>query len=257
MSDDTIILPIGKLAKMADVSVRALRHYEAMGLLTPSYDPQNGRRRYTRSDVSQVMKITALKTAGLSLRQIGDLLGGGLELSVAVDVQIKQLQALRDKTKSALAVLENAKIRLLNGQTLDVDLLCQMIRSNPMTEHPLTEVAKEYFDDAQMQKIRDRGTSPAQLDGYTAQWSDLIARVQILVDSGKAADSDEALECARQWNALISAFTLDDPKITASLSEMYADKAAWQDRAQMPYSPAIGDFIAEAQGALLERGEGE
>lgn len=252
-SDD--ILSIGELAKRAQISVRALRHYESLGLLNPARDPDNNRRRYTQADITQVMKITALKLAGLDLRTIGKALNGGIDMRVMVAMQIRQLQTQHEKTQRALVILQKAADRLDDNQPLGVDLLCNMMRSITMTKFPTQDVIKNYFDDEQLNKLNSRGTTPAQMQDYQKQWSDLIARVQKLTDANAPADSDEALACAREWNALIGAFTQGDVGITQSLTTMYADKEAWNTRAHMPYGPHVGEYIAEAQGALLERGE--
>ncbi len=249
------ILSIGVLAKRAQISVRALRHYESLGLINPARNPDNNRRRYNGDDIAQVMKITALKLAGLDLRTIGKALKGGIDLRDMITLQIKQLQNQRDETLAALKVLQISADRLETDQPLSVDLLCQIMRSITMANYPDETVYKDYFDDQQLEKIKSRGTSPEQLQDYHQQWSDLIARVQGLAEQQAPADSDEALQCAREWNALIGAFTQGDASITQSLGNMYADKDAWKDRAQMPFSPLVSDYIAEAQGALLERGE--
>jgi len=250
------ILGIGELAKRAKISVRALRHYEAIGLLLPKRNPDNNRRRYSRAEVAQVMKITTLKKAGLDLHTIGKALSGGVDVQTLVSMQIRQLQVQHDKTKAALSVLQKAARYLNDHQDLNVDLLCQIMRSTTVSQYPDENVFKDYFDKDQIQKIKNRGTSPQELANYGQQWSDLIARVQKLTDAGTPADSDEALQCAREWTALVQRFTQNDPGITKSLTSMYADKDAWKDRAQMPFGQAVSDYIAEAQGALLERGEG-
>ena len=254
MTSQNDMLAIGELAKKAGISVRALRHYEAIGLLHPARDPHNERRRYGRADIETVMQITALKGAGFSLRRIGALLGGGVDMSTLVQAQLRHMRALQSRTRMALDVLEQAAGLLQKGQRLDVDLLCHMIRSTPMTTNPLSDVAKDYFDDEQMAKIKARGTTPDELADYGRQWSDLIARVQQLVDAGADPASPEAQACAQQWQGLVEAFTQNDPGITQSLGKMYADKEAWKGRAQMPYSPPVGDFIARAGRARKEHG---
>lgn len=249
------VLFIGELAAKAGISVRALRHYEAKGLIHPMRDPQNDRRRYTQSEISTVLKIVALKSVGLSLAQIGQLLRGGLAVAAAVQMQIETLQKQQAETVTALQVLQSAAQRLKNGTVLDVELLCNMLRSIQMTKHPMNDVIKDYFDDEQMQQIKNRGTTPNQLVGYQEQWSGLIAKVQTLIDDDVPANNAMALDCAKQWNGLVSAFTQNDPGITQSLRKMYADKEKWSGQANMPYSPEVGNYIMAAQTALSAQAE--
>jgi MerR family transcriptional regulator, repressor of the yfmOP operon len=62
-------LRIGEAAARAAVSVRTLRYYEELGLLTPSEYSPGGARRYAEEDVARLARIRELK----------DLLGFNLD----------------------------------------------------------------------------------------------------------------------------------------------------------------------------------
>lgn len=64
---------IGELAERFDLAPHVLRHWEAMGLLTPA-TRVNGRRRYTRDQVIHVLTIIRAKAGGMSLEQIREML---------------------------------------------------------------------------------------------------------------------------------------------------------------------------------------
>src|SRR5687768_4346701 len=61
---------VGELARLAGVSVRALHHYEAIGLLVPSARTASDHRLYARSDVARLAKITALTALGFTLDEV-------------------------------------------------------------------------------------------------------------------------------------------------------------------------------------------
>lgn len=66
---------IGQLARFSRVSVKALRHYDALGLLQPAWvDPLTGYRYYALEQMDRLHRIRALKDVGFSLDQIGRLL---------------------------------------------------------------------------------------------------------------------------------------------------------------------------------------
>jgi DNA-binding transcriptional MerR regulator len=60
---------IGELAKEVGVSVRALRHYEHVGLLIPERS-EGGHRRYEASDLARLRQIVSLRGLGLGLQHI-------------------------------------------------------------------------------------------------------------------------------------------------------------------------------------------
>lgn len=65
------MLTIGDFARLGELSVRMLRHYDALGLLTPAQvDPWTGYRRYDVAQLSRLNRLLALKDLGLSLEQV-------------------------------------------------------------------------------------------------------------------------------------------------------------------------------------------
>jgi DNA-binding transcriptional MerR regulator len=68
---------IGEFARLGGVSARTLRHYDEIGLLRPAaVDQDTGYRGYSAAQLGQLNRIMALKELGLSLTQVGRLLGG-------------------------------------------------------------------------------------------------------------------------------------------------------------------------------------
>jgi DNA-binding transcriptional MerR regulator len=68
---------IGEFARLGGVSVRALRHYDEIGLLRPvKVDPLTGYRGYSAAQLGQLNRIMALKELGLSLVQARRLMDG-------------------------------------------------------------------------------------------------------------------------------------------------------------------------------------
>lgn len=64
------MLSIGDLARHTRVSVRMLRHYDALGLVTPEQvDQSTGYRWYSASQVGRVNALIALKALGFTLDQ--------------------------------------------------------------------------------------------------------------------------------------------------------------------------------------------
>ncbi|MBN1487082.1 MAG: GyrI-like domain-containing protein [Anaerolineae bacterium] len=69
------MLKIGELSKLAQVSVKTLRHYDKLGLLKPAWtDRFTGYRYYILEQIPHLNRILALKELGFSLEQIKPLL---------------------------------------------------------------------------------------------------------------------------------------------------------------------------------------
>ena len=73
------MLTISQLASYAGVTVRAVRHYHAKGLLPEPERDHSGYRRYDARAVVELIKIRTLAEAGVPLARVQELLGADEE----------------------------------------------------------------------------------------------------------------------------------------------------------------------------------
>lgn len=100
---------MGDLAVRFGIETHVLRHWEAMGLLSPARDGA-GRRRYGSDDAFRVATIIRSKAAGMSLEQIRVMLDGGaydrhviLEEHIAdLERRMADMERSREMTRHAL-----------------------------------------------------------------------------------------------------------------------------------------------------------
>lgn len=151
-------LKIGELAKKVGLSVRALHHYDAIGLLSPSQRTDGGARLYGRDDLIRLHRIEALKRFGYSLPAIQASLDGppaGAPLQIlrrqiaALDAQAARAQRLSRHLQHLVAMVaaggETAAIDWLNvlelmnmyQKHLDDNELDTLLASGPDTVAPM------------------------------------------------------------------------------------------------------------------------
>lgn len=65
---------VGELARETGVTVRALHHYDRLGLLVPSSRTSGGHRCYAPADVRRLHRIVALRGFGFPLEDIATVL---------------------------------------------------------------------------------------------------------------------------------------------------------------------------------------
>lgn len=73
MKDDTH-MQIGIVAERTELSIRTLRHYDEVGLVTPSARSGGGFRLYTQDDVDRLHTIRRMKPLGFTLEEMKLLL---------------------------------------------------------------------------------------------------------------------------------------------------------------------------------------
>ncbi|OPC84815.1 MerR family transcriptional regulator [Embleya scabrispora] len=88
------MLTIGELASYAGVTVRAVRHYHAKGLLPEPERDHSGYRRYGAGAVIELIRIRTLAAAGVPLARVRELLEADEEeFAAAVEDIDKRLRA--------------------------------------------------------------------------------------------------------------------------------------------------------------------
>lgn len=99
------MLTIGELAAYAGVTVRAVRHYHAKGLLPEPERDHSGYRRYDARAVADLIKIRTLAEAGVPLARVRELLAADdadfaaatREIDRRLAAEITQLKAHRER----------------------------------------------------------------------------------------------------------------------------------------------------------------
>ncbi len=91
------MLTIGELASYAGVTVRAVRHYHAKGLLPEPERDHSGYRRYDAGAVIELIRIRTLAQAGVPLTRVRELLRAGEEEFAAAVADIDE--RLRDEIR--------------------------------------------------------------------------------------------------------------------------------------------------------------
>ena len=108
-----MFLKVGELASRTGLTVRALHHYDDIGLLRPTGRSESGYRLYSRDDVARLHGNQTLRRMGLSLADVAQLLDGGtVSLRAilarqleALDQEITRAQALRERLGVIQSVL--------------------------------------------------------------------------------------------------------------------------------------------------------
>src|SRR6478672_11046330 len=104
------MLTISQLAAYAGVTVRAVRHYHAKGLLPEPERDQSGYRRYDAAAVVDLIRIRTLAEAGVPLSRVSELLAADeAEFAAAVDDIDRRLRAeIRERQRHRQRVAQLA-----------------------------------------------------------------------------------------------------------------------------------------------------
>jgi MerR family transcriptional regulator, thiopeptide resistance regulator len=233
-----------EFARLTGVTVRALHHYDRLGLLKPSGRSQSGYRLYGERDFARLQQVVTLKFIGFPLKQIKKILDRErLDLPAALRLQREVIEQKRRGLGLAAKAIEEVERVLQSSREPDWELFAKIIEVINMQND--WEFAKKYYTEEQLEELAGRGT-PEVLEQGQRDWAALIKDVEAAASEGVDPASERAQALASRWSALIEAFTGGNPGIAQSLKNMYADQANWPATTHKPYSDEVGSFISKA-----------
>ncbi|MBC7812203.1 MAG: MerR family transcriptional regulator [Burkholderiales bacterium] len=107
------MLRIGEFSRLSQVTIKALRYYDDMGLLKPAeIDSFTGYRYYSVEQLPQIHRIIAFKELGLSLEQIAVMLDDDLSSEQIRDILHEQQEQIKQRIQAEQSHLAQVEFRL-------------------------------------------------------------------------------------------------------------------------------------------------
>jgi DNA-binding transcriptional MerR regulator len=238
-----------EFAKRAGVTIRALHHYDHLGLLQPSGRTAAGYRLYTDRDLIRLEQIVALKFIGFPLSHIRELLNRkDLDVTAMLRRQRQIIAEKRDHLDRAIRAIERAEQVLSSGEQADWEPFRKIIEVIQMQTRK--DWMKQYYTEEQLDDLRKRWSPEVQAESERG-WAELVRDVEAAIALGETPDSETGRKLGERRQKLLEMFTGGDPGIKANLQKLYADKANWPPTFKKPYSDEVDKFLCEAAKGLV------
>jgi MerR family transcriptional regulator, thiopeptide resistance regulator len=201
--------PVRRFADLAGVTVKTLHHYERRGLLAP-YRSNAGYRRYTVRDLARLNRILALKSLGLSLKQIAALLDGdAVPPPDALRTHGEMLTEKRRRLDSAISTVE-----AIEHDSHPASALRRFV----------AEAAWARGEAMRRKHAADAGRAPDRASA---------SRMATFREIAGALDRDPSGGAARsllpQWAALVDRESGGDAGTRAALLQAWANRSHWPE----------------------------
>nr|WP_206314183.1 MerR family transcriptional regulator [Streptomyces coryli] len=110
-------MTVGRVAELAGVTVRALHHYDEIGLVRPSARTAAGYRAYSAADVERLREVLGYRRLGFGLREIADLVDDPATDAVA---HLRRLRGLLLEQRDRAAAMVTAIDRELEARAMGI-----------------------------------------------------------------------------------------------------------------------------------------
>jgi DNA-binding transcriptional MerR regulator len=235
---------IHEFAALTGVSVRALHHYDRLGLLTPRRTA-SGYRLYVANDVAVLEQIVALKFIGVPLRDMKRLLRTRPEeFRRALAAQRMLLEAKRRRLDGAINAIRQAE-ETGGQQPEPLKHIIEVIKMQEKRD----EFRKAYDGLIQGKIDRLRAMSPEVREQLRGQFAQLAKEIQGVLDQDPGGT--RAQELAGRWLELLGAFSPTgtvDPQLMkyAATSMSDGDWPAGAPQPEPPFGRPVWEFMAKA-----------
>lgn len=187
-------LTVGQVSTRLSVTVRALHHWDEIGLARPSLRTAAGYRLYTADDLERLHRVVVYRELGLGLDRIGELLDAATaDVTGALRAQRKQVAERIDRLQELRTGLERMIDAHERGLLLTVEQQASIFGPQWNPEWP-EQARQRYGDTTQWLQYAERSASRGPEEWQAV--ADAVARFDHALgeamDAGVAPGAPEA-----------------------------------------------------------------
>lgn len=244
MSTTDHTIDIRQLARLTGLTSRTLRHYDAIGLLTPAWTGHDGRRHYGYEELLRLQHILVLRELGTDLSRIGRIVETGETAT--------QIELLREHLAGLTAERERFA-RLVTTVTRTIDSLEKGL---PMStedifdgfdHNPYESEARERWGDDAVDRSNASWQKLTEEDKQRQLQADreIVEALGAAVRVGLAPDSPEVQETVARHHAWVSVIWTPDAEAYRGLTQMYVDDERFRSHYD-EIAPGAAELLRDA-----------
>ncbi|CAN5343213.1 MerR family transcriptional regulator [soil metagenome] len=249
---------VSQLARLSGTSVRALHHYDEIGLLKPASVGDNGYRYYGRAELLRLQQILVHREFDIALSDIGPLLdSASADRLATLREQRRRMEAQADRYRRLARTIDRTIAELEGRDTVMDKQLYEGFSPEKQAEYEAWlidrygEPARERIE---MGRVAMAAMSPGERTDWKAE-ADALRDDFALAMAGGSASDDPALDpllarhhewVGRTWK------TPPTAQAYAGLGRLYVENAEFKalyDAAR----PGLATWMAEAMAAYAGR----
>ena len=236
------MMTVHQVSKLTGVSVRALHHYDELGLLKPAEVTEAGYRLYDESSLARLQSILLFRELQFPLKDIGAILDSPtFDRNKALDQQIRMLELQKEHLDNLIEFAKGMKLvgvkRMTDFTAFDTKKIDDYARE-AKASWGQTKEWKEY-------EQKSRGRTREDNNAIARGMMDIFAEFGAIRDRDPASPQAQALVNKLQNYITENFYTCSDA-ILLNLSRMYDGGGSMTENIDKVGGPGTGDFAARA-----------
>jgi DNA-binding transcriptional MerR regulator len=236
---------IAEVAKMSGTTSRTLRHYDAIGLLTPAHVGANGYRYYEQAELLRLQQILLLRQLGLGLGAVTAILDGQRDRTAALRQHRRWLLAERERFGRLADTVARTIEELEGGEEMSTESRFEGFEENPHRDEAVERWGSETV---RASEERLRKLSPAQAQQARRGWFEALERVGERQRAGTPPEDPAVLDAVAVHHAWLSGFWEPTAESYTGLGRMYSGDERFRVQIDA-VEPGLAEYLADAMAA--------
>ncbi len=245
--DTTTLMTVHEVSKLAGISIRALHHYDKIGLLPPAQVTEAGYRLYDHKSLERLQCIMLFKELQFSLKEIKDIIDRPtFDRNLALDQQITLLQLKKEHLENLIDLACGIKmigVKKLDFTVFDTKKIDEYARQAKETWGQ-TPAYHEFEQKA-------AGRSPEEEKQLGITLMSILAAFGKMQDSSPTAPAVQAQVKKLQTFITEHYYTCTN-EILSGLGKMYAGGGSMTENINNAGGDGTAEFAAKAIQAYCE-----
>ena len=232
---------VGEIENLTGISIRALHHYDDIGLLKPAKVSENGYRLYDENSLLRLRDIMLLKEFKFSLKEIKEILDSpNYNRNEAI---IKQTELLKLQYKRLGEIIAFAD-KLKNGE--ETTLNFEVFNDDKIQSYK-DEARAKWGNTAAYKECEEKtaGKTDTEMKETGDRMMGIFAEIGAL--RSKGAESAEAQEKVKELQEFITGNYYNcTNEIFAGLADMYVADERFRENIDRAGGAGTAEFVSEA-----------
>ncbi len=243
---------VKSVADLAGVSIRALHHYDRIGLLRPASVSRAGYRLYTDEDLERLQQVLFFRELGFSLRDIKDIIDRpDFDRKQALITHKALLQEKQQRLQRLIASVDRSIDALERGVAMEKDTMFDGFDASKMEEYreeARAKYGKEIVDESY------RRVAHHTKDDWAKFKAESQSIVEALASLMERDPSDPAVQeqIDRHFRQINDHFYTPTPEVYRGLGDLYISDSRFTANYDT-VRPGLAAFMREAMRVYADR----
>lgn len=241
-------MTVHEVSKISGVSIRALHHYDNIGLLPATKVTEAGYRLYDEAVLERLHHILLFKELQFSLKEIKDILDSPyFDRSKALEQQIHLLELRKEHLENLITLARGIKavgVKYMSFETFDTKKIDEYA-AQAKASWGTTEAYKEY-------EQKSKGRSKEMQQKLNVEMMDIFAQFGKI--KNQSPDGTEAIALAKKLqNHITEHYYNCTDQILLGLGSMYAGGGEFTTNIDKVGGEGTAVFVCEAIKAMIKK----